>query len=150
MDVREFKFLINLKKDIRDKIKVDELYQQRELLELLGISAGSFRKYFSSDEEWDKNAKLEYGKRKFYKGSCLRMKILNLVSDEWYERFKEDKVILDEILDKYKDFLEVEIRSYSSDEYEIEDYLLHKYLPQDELREEQYWTLRLHDKIDDL
>lgn len=78
MEQREVNLLLNVKDIILDKIKPLELYQQKDLIELLDVSLNTFKKYFTSDEKWCDDALMYLNRSKYYKGYYLRTKAIEL------------------------------------------------------------------------
>lgn len=78
MEQREVNLLLNVKDIILDKIKPLELYQQKDLIELLDVSLNTFKKYFTSDKKWCDDALIYLSRSKYYKGYYLRMKAIEL------------------------------------------------------------------------
>lgn len=145
MNKVEYFFLKDLKTKIVKDIKYNELYQQKELLEILDISLNSFRKYFTSDKEWVEKAGLSYGQKKYFKGYYLREKISIIFSAAMADSYREDKIILNEIFEKYYPYLEVQISS-DEDLEEIFEFDRYKKLFETQ-SEKDFWNQKLKEKI---
>lgn len=150
MNQREINFVNDLKKVVLEKVKFDELYQQNELIDLLGISRNSFRKYFSYDKEWASKATMVFGQKKFFKGYLVRERAIDLVYQGWSVNLDRDIDRVKEILAPYGDNVYFEIKTNEDYEHEIEgSSRFHKFGGFGTVEEEHYWMLKLNDKLND-
>lgn len=150
MDVREFNFVKELKKTVLKKVEFDELYQQNELIELLGISRNSFRKYFSHNKEWASKATMMYGQKKFFKGYLVRERAIDLVYQGWAVNLDKDVEKIKEILAPYGNNIEFEIKTLEDYEHEIEgSFVFSAFGGFNTIEEEHYWQLKLNDKLNE-
>ena len=150
MNQREFNFVKDLKKVVMEKVEIDELYQQNELIELLGISRNSFRKYFSHDKEWAKKATMTFGQKKFFKGYLVREQAIYLVYKGWSANLEMDIEKVYDILAPYGNKVYCEIKTI--EDYELEHEHSERYYKFGgfgTIEEEHYWELKLNDKLDD-
>lgn len=148
MDTREINFLIELRDKILDRINLFELYQQKDLIDILDISLNSFKKYFVSDDEWIDKAQMVFGQKKYYKGLYLKEKILNLCytaeNADFFKALSKAREILSEFDGRYN--LEVK-HSYEKTELEIDDLFLVKnerFFGLEE-EEEKFWKGKLEE-----
>lgn len=150
MNQREFNFVKELKKTVFKKVEFDELYQQNELIELLGISRNSFRKYFSYNEEWAEKATMVFGQKKFFKGYLVRERAIDLVYQGWAGNLGKDIEKVKEILAPYGNNIDFEIKTLEDLEYEAEgSFVFSAFGGFNTVEEEHYWTLKLNDKVND-
>lgn len=140
-----------LKKTVLKKVKFDELYQQNELIDLLGISRNSFRKYFSYDKEWARKATMMFGQKKFFKGYLVRQQAIYIVYKGWSVNLDKDIERAKEILAPYGDNVILEIKTREDYEFEIEGSSVYcAFGGFNTIEEEHYWELKLNDKLDDV
>lgn len=147
-DAREVKFLSELKPIIMKNVNQFDLYQQKELVDLIGISGMSFRKYFSSDEEWNEKSMMIYGKRKFFKGYQIRLKIIDLVYESWSFDFEEDKKKIEKIMAPYENRVGIEFITNEDYEYDNEASNIYAFFGDfNKKNESKYWAEKLNEKI---
>lgn len=145
---QEIAFLNNLKVDIFEKIEPFELYQQKELIEMLDISLTTFRKYFSYNDKFLKEALLTYGQKKFYKGYVIRSRMIDLSYETWKIEFEKAKEQIEKILEPFKgrvDFEMLTIEDYESNEIGSDRFV--KFGGFNNENEKKFWDEKLKEKI---
>lgn len=145
---QEIAFLNDLKVEIFEKIEPFELYQQKELIEMLDISLTTFRKYFSYNDAFLKEALMVHGQKKFYKGYVIRSRMIELSYDTWNIEYEKAIEEVEKILDPFKDRVSYEIKTIQDYEYEeIGSDVFVKFGGYNTENEKKFWNDKLKEKI---
>ena len=145
---QEIAFLNDLKVEIFEKIEPFELYQQKDLIEMLDISLTTFRKYFSYNDKFLKEALLTYGQKKFYKGYVIRSRMIELSYATWNVEFEKAKEEVERILAPFKSKVNFEIKTAQDYEYEkIGSDVFVKFGGLNTEEEKKFWEDKLKNKI---
>lgn len=146
LEQREINILNEIKNIIMSEIDPLKLYRQKEIIDMLDISFSTFKKYFGSDEEFQKKAVLEFKRQKYYKGHYLRVKALKLNLEASQIELKIAFNKAEEILFKFRNRVKLEISDEANPnevdlKFELEDY--NSKFVFDQKKEEEYWETEL-------
>lgn len=134
--------LAQVTKNAKSNIDSSELYSQQEVIDRLGISRNTFKKYFSNDAEWFDKACLTKGRAKYFKGIFLIYKAIDLSAYEYNENFWRAVEEAEQILAPYE-MADVVVHTPAEFEKTVLSWELEESLGE---LNDNYWKMKLEDK----